>query len=73
MRFASRPSLVEVTGFEPAASCSQSRRATICATPRDIDDVYLRKQQSCNSALVIVRDFPEKVKEKGGLVKTKIF
>ena len=26
--------LVEVTGFEPAASCSQSRRATNCATPR---------------------------------------
>ena len=26
--------LVGVTGFEPAASCSQSRRATNCATPR---------------------------------------
>lgn len=26
--------LVEVTGLEPAASCSQSRRATNCATPR---------------------------------------
>ena len=26
--------LVEVTGFEPATSCSQSRRATNCATPR---------------------------------------
>ena len=25
--------LVRVTGFEPAASCSQSRRATSCATP----------------------------------------
>ena len=25
--------LVGVTGFEPAASCSQSRRATNCATP----------------------------------------
>ena len=25
--------LVRVTGVEPAASCSQSRRATICATP----------------------------------------
>ena len=23
-----------MTGFEPAASCSQSRRATNCATPR---------------------------------------
>ena len=26
--------IVGVTGFEPAASCSQSRRATNCATPR---------------------------------------
>ena len=26
--------VVRVTGFEPAASCSQSRRATNCATPR---------------------------------------
>ena len=26
--------LVEVTGLEPAASCSQSKRATNCATPR---------------------------------------
>ena len=26
--------LVGVTGFEPAASCSQSKRATNCATPR---------------------------------------
>ena len=25
---------IGVTGFEPAASCSQSRRATSCATPR---------------------------------------
>ena len=30
----SRGFLVEVTGLEPAASCSQSRRATTCATPR---------------------------------------
>ena len=30
----SRAFLVEVTGLEPAASCSQSRRATTCATPR---------------------------------------
>ena len=28
-----RSDLVRVTGFEPAASCSQSRRATSCATP----------------------------------------
>ena len=27
--------MVGVTGFEPAASCSQSRRATSCATPRN--------------------------------------
>ena len=26
--------VVEVTGLEPAASCSQSKRATNCATPR---------------------------------------
>ena len=29
-----RSFLVGVTGLEPAASCSQSRRATSCATPR---------------------------------------
>ena len=28
-----RTFVVRVTGFEPAASCSQSRRATNCATP----------------------------------------
>ena len=28
--------VVGVTGVEPAASCSQSKRATICATPRFI-------------------------------------
>ena len=27
--------LVEVTGLEPAASCSQTTRATSCATPRE--------------------------------------
>ena len=27
--------LVEMTGLEPAASCSQSTRATSCATSRD--------------------------------------
>ena len=26
--------MVEVTGLEPAASWSQTKRATICATPR---------------------------------------
>ena len=29
-----RANMVEVTGLEPAASCSQSKRATNCATPR---------------------------------------
>ena len=29
-------SVVEVTGLEPAESCSQSRRATNCATPRNL-------------------------------------
>ena len=33
-RRASRLSLVEVTGLEPAASWSQTTRATNCATPR---------------------------------------
>ena len=28
--------MVEVTGLEPAASCSQSKRATNCATPLNI-------------------------------------
>ena len=27
--------MVEMTGFEPAASCSQSMRATNCATSRN--------------------------------------
>ena len=32
--------MVGVTGFEPAASCSQSRRATNCATPRCVTILY---------------------------------
>ena len=38
--------VVGVTGVEPAASCSQSKRATICATPRSmyffvsLDSIY---------------------------------
>ena len=32
-RYIVRDDVVRVTGFEPAASCSQSRRATSCATP----------------------------------------
>ena len=34
LQFAKSFRLVEVTGFEPAASWSQTKRATICATPR---------------------------------------
>ena len=32
-RYKACSDVVRVTGFEPAASCSQSRRATNCATP----------------------------------------
>src|SRR6185436_1363142 len=32
-----RLSLVGVAGFEPTTSCSQSRRATSCATPRGVE------------------------------------
>ena len=39
-------SLVGVTGLEPAASCSQSTRATNCATPRNI--FILLKFLSCD-------------------------
>ena len=31
-------SMIEVTGHEPAASCSQSKRATNCATPRTAEN-----------------------------------
>ena len=37
--------LVEVTGLEPAASCSQSTRATNCATPRYL--VIIQRIISC--------------------------
>lgn len=36
-----REKVVGVTGLEPATSCSQSTRATICATPRSISCVVL--------------------------------
>ena len=36
--------VVRVTGFEPAASCSQSRRATSCATP-GYDYYYTGKER----------------------------
>ena len=51
----SATTMVEVTGFEPAASCSQSRRATICATPR-YSVFYLF--QSFPALLALLR-FPE--------------
>ena len=44
--------MVGVTGFEPAASCSQSRRATNCATPRD----------TLSYSIIIVAKYGEKVK-----------
>ena len=48
--------LVGMTGFEPATSCSQSRRATICATSRFIvflcGEKYVTK--SALSALLAV-------------------
>ena len=49
--------LVGVTGFEPAASCSQSKRATNCATPR-----YLFNALVCliPSAVGSVRPFPKR-------------
>ena len=38
---AGRPPLVGATGFEPAASKSQTSRATNCATPRKLSRVVL--------------------------------
>ena len=34
-----KPNLVGVTGFEPAASTSQTSRATNCATPRSVKNI----------------------------------
>ena len=34
-----KPNLVGVTGFEPAASTSQTSRATNCATPRCVKNI----------------------------------
>ena len=43
--------LVRVTGFEPAASCSQSMRATNCATPgltlHILQDIMKMSSQIC--------------------------
>ena len=39
--------LVGVTGFEPATSCSQSRRATNCATPRNSLNIITRLHANC--------------------------
>ena len=38
--------MVEVTGLEPAASCSQSKRATTCATPRTTVLILSYKKKS---------------------------
>ena len=42
--------LVEVTGLEPAASCSQSKRATNCATPRNIKLDKRKKSKTLSRA-----------------------
>ena len=57
--------LVEVTGFEPATSCSQSRRATNCATPRYRFVCFSLSATAAPETIgtfVIVRDFGAKVK-----------
>ena len=51
-----QPFLVRVTGFEPAASCSQSRRATICATPGYL--VFIRLGGLLQSSHVITAAAP---------------
>ena len=51
-----QPFLVRVTGFEPAASCSQSRRATICATPGYL--VFIRLGVFSQSSRVIAAAAP---------------
>ena len=48
--------MVRVTGFEPAASCSQSRRATICATPGYL--VFIRLGVFSQSSRVIAAAAP---------------
>ena len=48
--------MVRVTGFEPAASCSQSRRATICATPGYL--VFIRLGIFTQSSHVITAAAP---------------
>ncbi len=39
--------MVEVTGLEPAASCSQSKRATNCATPRCLFCYFIKVYRTC--------------------------
>ncbi len=54
--------LVRVTGFEPAASCSQSRRATDCATPGySIIQIRNSEQSPRRSALSARVAGPEKI------------
>ena len=40
-RLANAVFMVGVKGFEPPTSCSQSRRATNCATPRNFYEIVL--------------------------------
>ena len=49
--------LVEVTGLEPAASCSQSRRPTNWATPRNkIVNLNIKKARFCFARPLAVPD-----------------
>lgn len=44
-----------MTGFEPATFCSQSRRATSCATSRKVKDIIAQTKKMCNSISHIFR------------------
>ena len=66
--------LVEVTGLEPAASCSQSKRATNCATPRFIQFLlgFLQKIRNCGTTCgrsLIIAHFKRKGKRKNRSIK----
>ena len=60
-----KPNLVGVTGFEPAASTSQTSRATSCATPRSVKNIeflsFFRKWSNMWSNR-FYRGFCERVK-----------
>ena len=49
--------MVEVTGLEPAASCSQSKRATNCATPRNMCISGQKETYSISDQIVGQNDF----------------